>query len=101
TTDVTLDTLNTQSLGSKAKQLSDNPGDINDYVLSMQQPLASAAYNLDSVHSSYQSHGQTALSDNIAKTVNRIQDMSNFIGYIQYNDSIDNDNDIQPGATSP
>ena len=101
TADLALDSLNTKSLGHNAKQLSDNPGDINGYVASMQEPLASAAYNLDSVHSSYQSHGQTALSDNIAKTVTRIQDMSNFIGYIQYNDSIDNDNDVEPVDTTP
>ena len=97
TADVSFDTLDSKSVNGK--ELSNLPTDINAYIESMLGPLASAAYNLDSVRSSLQSHNQTSLSNDIAKTVTRVRDMSNFVGYMQYNDNVDDDYDRQLGKS--
>ncbi len=99
---LSFDSLDTKSFGSTAKDKSDNPNDINSYVYSMQEPLTSAAFNLDSVRSSLKSHNQDSLAKNIASTVTRVRDLANFVGYMQYNDLADDDFDRQDvGSPSP
>lgn len=97
--DLSLDSLNSESVTKTAKNVSDNPNDIGSYTKSMLTPLAGAAYNLDSVRSSLKVHNETLLASNIEKTVTRVRDLSNFVAYSQYNDSADNDYDAQSEAS--
>jgi hypothetical protein len=93
TRNLNIDSLDTKDM--QAKQVSSDPNDINDFLDRMQGPIAASSYNLDSVTGAMNSHNQPKLSGQLSDLVTDISNLSGFLGYMRYNDLIDNDFDVQ------
>ncbi len=93
TADIQLNDLNVTGLN--VRSLSTSPHDINGFINSTLNPIAGAAYNLDSVSSSLKSHGEDSLGNDLSEIVSRVRNLSDFLSYLRYNDGIDNDYDHQ------
>lgn len=93
TADIQLNDLNVTGLNVRA--LSTNPHDINGFIGSTLDPIAAAAYNLDSVSSSLKSHGEDSLGNDLGQIVSRVRNLSDFLSYLKYEDGLDNDFDHQ------
>jgi hypothetical protein len=93
TKNLNIDNLDTKDV--QAKQVSSNPNEINDFLDRMQGPIAASSYNLDSVTGAMNSHNETKLSGQLSDIVTDISNLSGFLGYMRYNDLIDNDFDVQ------
>ncbi len=72
-----------------------NPNKINDFINALKTPVENAAYNLSSVNNSLKLHAQDSQSTALGKITIQIHDLGNFLGYITYNDHIDDDYDHQ------
>ncbi|MDB5105443.1 MAG: hypothetical protein JWP91_3132 [Fibrobacteres bacterium] len=88
--------LDTKDL--RARNVSSNPNDINDFLDKMQGPIASSSFNLDSVTGAMNSHGEAALSGQLSEIVSNVSDLSNFLSYMRFNDNLDNDYDDQDSS---
>jgi hypothetical protein len=93
TRNINIDDMDTKDV--QAKQVSSDPHDINDFLDQMQGPIAASSYNLDSVTGAMNSHNETKLSGQLSDIVTDISNLSGFLGYMRYNDLIDNDFDVQ------
>lgn len=93
TRNINIDSLDTKDM--RAKQVSSNPHDINGFLDRMQGPIAASSYNLDSVTGAMNTHNETQLSGQLSDIVTDISNLSGFLGYMRYNDLIDNDFDMQ------
>jgi hypothetical protein len=60
--------------------------------------VAGSNYNLDSVTGAMDSHGEAAMSSKLSGIVGNINDLNNFLSYMRYNDSVDNDMDGRKGV---
>ncbi len=96
TQNIHLDSLSSDDVN--ARDISVNPNDINAFITSIQVPISGSVYNLDSVTHSLQNHNDTALTGEIQGAVDNVNDLSNFLGYMHYNDGIDDDYDAQEVA---
>ncbi len=96
TLNVKIDNLDSKDV--RARNMSLDPNDINAFIASMQLPIASSIYNLDSVDRTLKVHTETALSGEISGVVHNVRDLNNFLSYMVYNDYRDNDYDGQDSA---
>ena len=96
----TIDIENLDSKDVHARDVSTNPNDINEFIKSMQEPIAGSNHNLDSVTGVMNQNNEQGLSSQLQDMVSNIKELSNFLGYMHYNDHIDNDYDIQGGPTT-
>jgi hypothetical protein len=78
-----------------ARNVSNNPNDINGFLDAMQAPIAASNFNLDSVTSAMDSHQEQKLSSQLNGIVGNITDLNSFLNYMRFNDGIDNDLDAQ------
>jgi len=95
---INIDDLNSKDIN--ARELSADPNDINGFLDRMQGPIAGSNYHLDSVAGALDSHGQTSLGEELTEIVATVGDLSGFLGFMRYNDGLDNDFDGQRGAAS-
>ena len=93
TRNIKLDSLGTD--GVRARNVSTNPNDINRFIDAIQGPIAGSTFNLDSVNGALNSHKETDLSKQLSGIVGNIKDLNGFLGYMRYNDALDNDFDSQ------
>jgi tetratricopeptide (TPR) repeat protein len=93
-----IDINNPSTKDIRARQLSSNPNDINDFLDKMSGPIGSSSFNLDSVTGSMNAHGEGQLSGQLTEIVTNVQDLSNFLAYMRFNDNLDNDFDDQDGS---
>lgn len=92
---VSLDNLDSKDVN--ARNVSTNPNDINSFLDAMQGPVAGSSFNLDSVTGAMKSHNEQKMSDQLEGIVSNITDLNNFLSYMRYNDSVDNDWDHRSG----
>jgi hypothetical protein len=95
-----VDLENLDSKDVNARNVSNNPNDINGFLDAMQGPIAASNYNLDSVTSTMDNHGEQKLSSQLDGIVGNITDLNSFLNYMRYNDRLDNDFDGQDTAGS-
>ncbi len=93
-----IDINNLDTKDVRARQVSSNPNDINDFLDKMQGPIAASSYNLDSVTGAMNSHNESKLSGQLTEIVTNVQDLSNFLSYMRFNDNLDNDYDDQDSS---
>ncbi|MEO7427384.1 MAG: hypothetical protein ABI036_19510, partial [Fibrobacteria bacterium] len=93
-----IDINNLDSRDVRARQVSSNPNDINDFLDKMQGPIAASSFNLDSVTGSMNTHNEGELSGQLNDIVVNITDLTNFLSYMRFNDGIDNDYDDQDSS---
>jgi hypothetical protein len=93
-----IDINNLDTKDVRARQVSSNPNDINDFLDKMQGPISASSYNLDSVTGAMNAHNESKLSGNLTEIVSNVQDLSNFLGYMRFNDNLDNDFDDQDSS---
>lgn len=91
TKNVKLEKLDSKDMN--ARDVSTNPNDINAFLDAMEGPLAGASYNLDTVSGSLSKHKETNLQGELDNVMGNVKDMTRFIRYMRFNDSIDNDAD--------
>jgi hypothetical protein len=96
TRSIDINDLNTKDV--RARQVSSNPNDINDFLDKMQGPIASSSFNLDSVTGSMNSHKESQLSGQLDEIVTNISDLTNFLSYMRFDDGLDNDFDDQDSS---
>jgi hypothetical protein len=96
TRSIDINDLNTKDV--RARQVSSNPNDINDFLDKMQGPIAASSFNLDSVTGAMNSHNEQTMSGQLSDIVTNISDLSNFLSYMRFNDGKDNDFDAQNPA---
>ncbi len=92
TQDVHIDNLDSKDV--RARNMSVNPNDINAFIASMQIPISASQYNLDSVHSAMVINSYTQGQAEIEGVIANVRDLNNFLGYMRYNDTIDDDYDV-------
>lgn len=90
-----IDINNLDSKDVRARQVSSNPNDINDFLDKMQGPIAASSFNLDSVTGAMQSHNEPKMSGQLDEIVTNVGDLANFLAYMRYDDFLDNDFDAQ------
>ncbi len=97
---IDIDSISTDNLDPKS--LSNNPNDINQFLDAMQGPIAGASFNLDSVNNSIENYDKSEIKMNekLKDVVVNIKDLNNFLGYMRYNDGLDNDFDSYPTNNS-
>lgn len=93
-----IDINNLDTKDVRARQLSSDPNDINDFLDKMIGPISASSFNLDSVTGSMNSHDEDKMSGQLTEIVTNVQDLSNFLAYMRFNDLLDNDFDGQDGA---
>jgi hypothetical protein len=93
-----LDINNLSSEDVRARQVSSNPNDINEFLDKMSGPIAGSTFNLDSVTGSMNQHNEAKLSSNLSEIVGNIKDLSFFLSYMRYNDLVDNDYDVSSAS---
>ena len=98
-----IDINNLDTKDVRARQLSSDPNEINDFLDKMIGPISASSFNLDSVTGSMLSHGEDKMSGQLTEIVTNVQDLSNFLAYMRFNDKLDNDYDDQDssGAGTP
>ncbi len=98
-----IDINNISSDGVNARNVSSNPNDINAFLAAMHGPIAGSNHNLDSVDNALTAHKETKIAGQLNGVVSSVRDLDKFLGYMKYNDGIDNDfdNQIPPGTVSP
>lgn len=90
-----IDIDNIDSKDVRAKQVSSDPNEINQFLDMMIEPIAASRYNLDSVTQAMDDHDQAKLSGQLNDIVSDVGDLAGFLGYMRYNDQLDNDFDAQ------
>ncbi|MEO6098481.1 MAG: hypothetical protein ABIW76_23540 [Fibrobacteria bacterium] len=93
-----LDINNPSTKDIRARQLTANPNDINEFLDRMSGPIGSSTFNLDSVTGAMNSHNEGELSGQLSEIVSNVQDLSNFLSYMRFNDNLDNDFDSQDSS---
>jgi hypothetical protein len=96
TRSIDINNLSTKDI--RARQVSTNPNDINDFLDKMSGPIGSSSFNLDSVTGSMNSHNESKMSGQLTEIVTNVQDLSNFLAYMRFNDGLDNDYDDQDSS---
>jgi hypothetical protein len=98
TRSIDINNLNTDHL--RAREVSSNPNDINDFLDRMAGPVAASSFNLDSVTAAMNNHQETKLSGQFSEITGNISDLADFLSYMRFDDGIDNDFDNQ-NVTGP
>jgi hypothetical protein len=88
---ISMDNLSSEDVN--ARDVSPDPNDINAFLDAMQGPVAGANFNLDSVTGAMNHHNETKMSGELAGVVGNVNDLSNFLSYMRYDDGLDNDLD--------
>jgi hypothetical protein len=96
TRSININDLSTKDI--RARQVSTNPNDINDFLDKMAGPIGSSSFNLDSVTGSMNAHNEPKMSSQLTEIVTNVQDLSNFLAYMRFNDNLDNDFDDQDSS---
>ncbi len=96
TKSIDINSLDTKDV--RARQVSSNPNEINDFLDKMQGPIAASSFNLDSVTGAMNQHNEAKLSGQLDEIVTNISDLSNFLSYMRYDDRLDNDFDDQDSS---
>jgi hypothetical protein len=96
---INLDNLDSKDI--QARDVSTNPNDINAFIESMEGSIAGSSYNLDSVSTVLNDHGEENISKELDGVVTNVKDLGRFLGFMRYNDGLDNDFDAQkkPGTS--
>ncbi|MDQ3003070.1 MAG: hypothetical protein M3Y08_17635 [Fibrobacterota bacterium] len=90
-----IDINNLDTKDVRARQVSSNPNEINDFLDKMAGPVAASSFNLDSVTNAMNSHQETKLSGQFSEITTNISDLTDFLSYMRFDDNIDNDFDNQ------
>jgi hypothetical protein len=93
-----IDINNLDTKDVRARQVSSDPNDINDFLDKMQGPIAASSFNLDSVTGAMNAHKEGKLSGQLDEIVTNVSDLGNFLSYMRYNDFLDNDFDDQDSS---